>query len=758
MRVRFWFCIFLLSACPVIASTDLLWPLQKNYGISATFGESRQDHYHAGIDLSTNGRTGLPVLAIADGSIYRMKVQKRGYGKALYIQHANGLQSVYAHLEGYSKELGLDRLYRDRISKTGTPYVGDIFVEPPVRVKQGQIVAFSGESGAGLPHLHLEMRRNEVLAINPLSSGLRDPMDSISPTFQACYIYPLTVESAVNGDLDTKEIRLKKDQSVFRADTSPVVRGEFGVSVSVYDSTIRPYRRNPQKITYSLDDQEMYSVEFDQFSYSEPQGFGLLYDLGKPGPSYFEYPILLTKTTNFSLPFVKRAAQFSTRSLSAGAHLLRIVATDANGNSSIAEVPFVVNHPPTMDFDTARADQSGLMLGTRIVDPNWTGQETLTGEVEYSIDGGETYQPILSTSVVPSKEMNVLQLQYRIAWESIQNAKSIVIRGRAFDSYEYSSYQYSTYRINPALLNAAPSSERETGLPPGDLSYETYRDTIRITFQAEAPVTQPLQISFGDPQVAYQMRSKKPATLIADIPAPKQNGNFVLSLTGGQSVSVPVNFVKANGPAVIKEKDIRLSIGENSLYKDAWIWSKLLPQYASKSLPLIAPILELGPRGLPLKKSATLSFQYPPNFADPEKLSIYQWSRTAQTWQSLPSKLSRGTQTVEAKIDSLDLFALIYDNVAPRISTIFPKPRSSTRNASPVLAVHVRDTGMDIDDGKISLYVDGIPYAAEYDPDRNTATAKVTGVLRSGNHSFYAVAYDYAGNKTQSATINFRVR
>ncbi|MGH9856793.1 MAG: hypothetical protein ACRD4B_03015, partial [Acidobacteriota bacterium] len=98
------------------------------------------------------------------------------------------------------------------------------------------------------------------------------------------------------------------------------------------------------------------------------------------------------------------------------------------------------------------------------------------------------------------------------------------------------------------------------------------------------------------------------------------------------------------------------------------------------------------------------------------------------------------------------------DNVAPRISSIFPKTRSTTRNQSPILAVQIRDSGMDVDDEKVTFYVDGIPQSAEYDPDRNVATSKVNRVLRRGSHSFYAVAYDYAGNKTQSRKVTFRVK
>src|SRR5690349_11534519 len=103
-------CLLGLLVATSASAAEYIWPLQQNNGISATFGESREDHFHAGIDLSTNGETGLPVLAVADGVIYRMKIQKRAYGKALYIRHSNGMISLYAHLEGYSAELGLQKL------------------------------------------------------------------------------------------------------------------------------------------------------------------------------------------------------------------------------------------------------------------------------------------------------------------------------------------------------------------------------------------------------------------------------------------------------------------------------------------------------------------------------------------------------------------------------------------------------------------------------------------------------------------------
>src|SRR4051812_31976976 len=65
-------------------------PLNLSTELAANFGEVRENHFHLGLDIRTNGRQNLPVYAAADGYISRVSVQESGYGKAIYITHANG--------------------------------------------------------------------------------------------------------------------------------------------------------------------------------------------------------------------------------------------------------------------------------------------------------------------------------------------------------------------------------------------------------------------------------------------------------------------------------------------------------------------------------------------------------------------------------------------------------------------------------------------------------------------------------------------
>jgi len=73
-------------------------PLKIPLELSGTFGELRNNHFHAGLDIRTQQREGIPVYAIADRFVNRLRVAHFSYGKAIYIQHPNGYSSLYGDL------------------------------------------------------------------------------------------------------------------------------------------------------------------------------------------------------------------------------------------------------------------------------------------------------------------------------------------------------------------------------------------------------------------------------------------------------------------------------------------------------------------------------------------------------------------------------------------------------------------------------------------------------------------------------------
>lgn len=168
-------------------------PLEIPLIISANFGELRPNHFHMGLDFKTNGKEGVKILSIEDGYISRVKISPYGYGKVVYIDHPNGVTSVYAHC---SSLLGkLDSIVKITQEKEQNFEVELFLKKDEIIVKRGENFALSGNSGSSTaPHLHFELRNTQTeTAINPLIFGF-DNIDSKAPIIKNIKVYNLTPE------------------------------------------------------------------------------------------------------------------------------------------------------------------------------------------------------------------------------------------------------------------------------------------------------------------------------------------------------------------------------------------------------------------------------------------------------------------------------------------------------------------------------------------------------------------------------------
>jgi murein DD-endopeptidase MepM/ murein hydrolase activator NlpD len=88
---------------------------------------------HNGIDIGAPG--GTPIYASAAGTVFRADYSN-SYGNVVYIRHANGWSTRYAHMQKFGPGIS-----------TG------------VQVQQGQLIGYVGNTGASKGnHLHFEMR------------------------------------------------------------------------------------------------------------------------------------------------------------------------------------------------------------------------------------------------------------------------------------------------------------------------------------------------------------------------------------------------------------------------------------------------------------------------------------------------------------------------------------------------------------------------------------------------------------------------
>ncbi|MEJ5103544.1 M23 family metallopeptidase [Chryseobacterium sp. MYb328] len=305
-------------------------PLNIPMQLAANFGAVRTNHFHMGLDLRTNSQENLSVLAAADGYVSRIKVERYGFGNAVYITHPNGFTTVYAHLNKYFDKLDeyvKQQQYKDE------KWEQDITFQPgQFPVTKGQLIALSGNTGGSAgPHLHFEIRDTKTEeCLNPLLFGFNIP-DSVAPIISGLYWYDRrfsTYEPGANG------IAVRKVGNTYTTDVVRVNSPMISFGIKAVDKANQGFNLGIYKAELLMDGKLIYGFSIDKVSYDDTRYLNGCIDYTK----FIRDKVGIQHLS--VLPGMK-LANYSTPNLSGminlqdeGVHNIEIVLKDVKGNTS----------------------------------------------------------------------------------------------------------------------------------------------------------------------------------------------------------------------------------------------------------------------------------------------------------------------------------------------------------------------------------------------------------------------------------------
>lgn len=265
-------CIALDGSSQVFKDSDYFRsPLDIPLYLSGNFGELRSTHFHAGLDFKTQARVGKNIYAVADGYVSRIKVRAGGYGRAIYVNHPNGLTTVYGHLLIYNDEI--EKFVKDYQYRNQTHEFDLYLKKNQIELKKGDVIGLSGNSGSSSgPHLHFEIRES---AMQRPRNGLLyqfDVRDNIKPSIRGVAIYPENNHSQVNGKNNKLILNASGSNGKYSLSTNaPIpVSGPVGFGIEVYDYLNGSSNRcGIYSIEMLIDSVQVFFHKVEQFGFNE---------------------------------------------------------------------------------------------------------------------------------------------------------------------------------------------------------------------------------------------------------------------------------------------------------------------------------------------------------------------------------------------------------------------------------------------------------------------------------------------------------
>lgn len=703
---------------------DYIWPTDASMKVTSAFAEYRSNHFHGGIDISTNGHAGYNVYAVRDGYVCRIRISPTGYGKMLFVRHPDGYASTYAHLKTFSA--AINKVARDEQLRRET-YAIDLPLGPGILpVRKGDLIAYSGNTGFGPPHLHFELRDENLNPVNPLLCPNYAIKDDIPPFIRRLAVMPLDATSMVDGERSPRYFsRFPRQNHHLIIPETIRLDGEVGFGLEAGDLSEGTWSRaGIHGLEFYLDDSLRYTMELNRLPAEETKLIDLHYDLKSLLNGRGKFQKLFIDKGN-TLPFYNHLPEGSgvihAAQLAEGKHAFRIVCTDNMGNSTELQGTLTADHPPAISIlgiENNTVNVSGdhlgdiarcYLYGKRSYQTSWT-QHTLP-RGRFSISGSTLQLP------VDARPYEVI----KVIVESSLGSRS---------------------RPEYYFVKKPPGPPRSV-----HISVERLDDCMDIRLTTPGVFTQaPATIvTEGNTRRTFALEAIDPSTY---------EGMFVPadSVEGVRTIQVEA---EVNGREATAEESFTLFTIPPDRNGSFRYDSNLMISYDSGAVfrPLFMQIgaedhrgsrtYDVEPQDVLLNGGIRFTVT-PASDQDSDHLGLY--FRTTGGWALEAGRRDQGGRSFTATLSrTLGELALLSDDEPPTIGRLRVQPRRGMLTA----AFRYYDNLSGVDPDEIKSYIDDKFVIPEIDGEHHRVSIEGDERLSRGRHTLLITVKDRAGNGTR---------
>ena len=190
----------------------------------------------------------------------------------------------------------------------------------------------------------------------------------------------------------------------------------------------------------------------------------------------------------------------------------------------------------------------------------------------------------------------------------------------------------------------------------------------------------------------------------------------------------------------------------NRVYAPLFARAEAVRAEGRPDLPLVGAAYRFTPDDVPFDGRAELILRYSAGFDRPGRLGVYRRSEDG-AWRFVDHRVDAKAGTVSAEVSAFSTFGLLADETPPVIADLKPARGAKVADRRPLLSAIIRDAGAGIwREEDIALALDGKRLISEYDPDKETVTARPKRPLRPGRHRLEVRVRDICGNEARAVS------